>query len=112
MRSQDGAFDQEPSMSVREVNECCNGHSLGLVTERCKEAVQMKGINGTGKFEPVSGKGAVARATLYFLGRYPGLIGDEARDLQLDGPEILVRWHEQDEATLYESHRNAAISAI
>ena len=35
-------------------------------------------------FEPAAGKGPVARATLYFLLRYPGLIGDGERELTPD----------------------------
>ena len=46
-----------------------------------------------GRFEPGAGKGAVARATLYFLLRYPGLVGDEARELQRDRLETLLAWH-------------------
>ena len=36
------------------------------------------GRRETGKFEPEHGKGPVARATLYFLVRYPGEIGNHA----------------------------------
>lgn len=64
------------------------------------------------KFEPVAGKGVVARSTLYFLVRYPGIIGDEMRELQAERLEILLRWHEEFPVDEYERHRNAAIFAI
>lgn len=64
------------------------------------------------KFEPAAGKGAVARATLYFLLRYPGFIGDEVRELQRERLPILLQWHEQEPVTDYERHRNAAIFPV
>lgn len=57
-----------------------------------------------GKFEPEYGKGIVARATLYFLLRYPGVIPKEDVDL-----DMLLRWHDQFPVSLYEKHRNLAI---
>lgn len=60
-------------------------------------------------FEPFTGKGPAARATLYFLLRYPGEIGGEARELQREALPTLVSWHQQDPVTDYEQHRNAAI---
>lgn len=66
----------------------------------------------TRKFEPVAGKGAVARATLYFLIRYPGKIGDEIRELQKERLGILLKWHKEFPVDLYERHRNAAIFEI
>jgi endonuclease G len=58
-------------------------------------------------FEPAQGKGAVARAVLYFAARYPGLMEEmpEARY------PMLLTWHEQEPVSLWEKHRNAAISA-
>lgn len=61
-------------------------------------------------FEPAGGKGAVARATLYFLLRYPGLVGDEARELQRERLPILLDWHASHPVEDYERHRNAAIA--
>jgi endonuclease I/V8-like Glu-specific endopeptidase len=61
------------------------------------------------KFEPSRGKGAVARATLYFLLRYPGQVGDENRELQKDRLHMLIEWHEQFPPDEYERHRNMAI---
>ena len=63
-------------------------------------------------FEPTSGKGAVARATMYFLLRYPGEIGDEAREMQLTVMPDLVAWHTQDAVGEYERHRNLAIHEV
>lgn len=62
------------------------------------------------KFEPVAGKGAVARATLYFLLRYPGMIGDEGRELARERLPVLLAWHQAEPVTRYEQHRNAAIA--
>ncbi|MBT2391966.1 endonuclease [Streptomyces sp. ISL-1] len=64
------------------------------------------------KFEPSAGKGAVARATLYFLLRYPGFIGDEARELQRERLDILLSWHAAQAVSEYERHRNAAIAEM
>lgn len=57
------------------------------------------------RFEPVGGKGAAARATLYFLLRYPGVVD------RYDSEDIktLLDWHEKFPVSLYERHRNAAI---
>jgi len=62
-----------------------------------------------GKFEPGGGKGPVARATLYFLLRYPGLIDRTASEYQPDRIAILLAWHAAEPVTEYERHRNAAI---
>ncbi|WP_328740771.1 endonuclease [Streptomyces erythrochromogenes] len=70
------------------------------------------GRRDPGKFEPSAGKGPVARATLYFLLRYPGRIGDEARELQLTGLEMLLNWHREHPVGVYEQHRNAAIAEM
>ena len=64
------------------------------------------------RFEPRAGKGAVARATLYFLLRYPGMIGDESRELQAERLPVLLAWHEAEPIDEWERHRNAAIAEI
>jgi endonuclease I len=61
------------------------------------------------KFEPNTNKGIVARATLYFLLRYPGEIDDEKNEYEPDRLEILMNWHNSEDVTLYEKHRNMAI---
>jgi endonuclease I len=63
-------------------------------------------------FEPTTGKGPVARATLYFLLRYPGLVGDAAGEFPIERLPILLAWHEADPVGDYEHHRNAAIAEI
>jgi endonuclease I len=75
-----------------------------------EEAVRDRcGQRETDKFEPLGGKGAVARATLYFLLRYPGQIGDASREMQKDRLPILLDWHRQNPPDEYERHRNLAI---
>lgn len=49
--------------------------------------------------------GPVARATLYFLVRYPGVVDDSLI------PDLLD-WHHRDPVTDHELHRNAAIAEI
>jgi endonuclease I/V8-like Glu-specific endopeptidase len=63
-------------------------------------------------FEPASGKGPIARATLYFLLRYPAMIGDEARELQRERLPLLLDWHAKDPVGEYERHRNAAAAEL
>ena len=57
-----------------------------------------------GKFEPEYGKGIVARATFYFMTRYPGTI-----DNHLENLKVLLEWHQKFPVSLYEKHRNLAI---
>ena len=63
-------------------------------------------------FEPLAGKGPVARATLYFLLRYPGVVGDESRELGRERIALLLAWHRDDPVGEYERHRNAAIAEL
>jgi len=51
--------------------------------------------------------GRVARATLYFLLRYPGHI--EPGELPAERLTQLLEWHDQFPPNDYERHRNAAI---
>lgn len=60
-------------------------------------------------FEPRGGKGAVARATLYFMLRYPGQVGGRYAGARLDA---LLNWHETYAPDKWEKHRNAAIHAL
>ncbi|HYI14796.1 MAG TPA: endonuclease, partial [Thermomicrobiales bacterium] len=64
------------------------------------------------RFEPKEGKGPAARATLYFLLRYPGQVNDRDGEFRLDRLDMLLRWHSQFPVTRYEQHRNAAIAAV
>lgn len=77
--------------------------------EAVREACGMRESVG---FEPEEGKGAVARATLYFLLRYPGQVGDVAREFPEDRLPLLLQWHASEAVTEYELHRNAAIAEI
>lgn len=52
----------------------------------------------------------MARATLYFLLRYPGLIGDSERELTADRLPMILDWHEEDPVSDYERHRNFVIA--
>jgi endonuclease G, mitochondrial len=61
-----------------------------------------------GKFEPSEGQGCVARATLYFLLRYPGEVARE--EFPRKRLETLLSWHAADPVEVYELHRNAAAS--
>lgn len=69
------------------------------------------GKSETNKFEPNAGKGAVARATLYFLLRYPGEINSTAAEYTPDRLQTLLQWHNDYAVTDYERHRNQAIFA-
>ncbi|WAS99280.1 endonuclease [Nannocystis punicea] len=62
-------------------------------------------------FEPANGRGPVARATLYFLVRYPGEI-DAPHELQPAQLELLTRWSKEEPPGQYERHRNQAIFAV
>jgi endonuclease I len=61
------------------------------------------------KFEPGGGKGAVARATLYFLLRYPGQVNATAGEYTPDRLPVLLGWHAAEPPSEYERHRNQAI---
>lgn len=63
-----------------------------------------------GWFEPEHGKGAVARAMLYFLLRYPDKIEQSYRDQM--NVELLLEWHQNFLPDIYEKHRNQAIYEI
>ena len=59
-------------------------------------------------FEPAGGKGAAARATLYFLLRYPGVVNTyDASDIAM-----MQDWNRRYPPDLWEKHRNAAIEEL
>lgn len=68
------------------------------------------GIFDVGRFEPRRGKGAVARATLYFLLRYPNKI--KKKFLKSLDTSLLVKWHAEFPPDEFEKHRNQAIYEI
>jgi endonuclease I len=59
-------------------------------------------------FEPAGGKGAAARATLYFLLRYPGVV-DRYDQTDIDR---MLDWNRRYPPSLWEKHRNAAIEEM
>lgn len=61
------------------------------------------------EFEPQSGKGEVARATLYFLVRHPGYVGDRGVEAKPADLGQLLEWHREYPVTDYERHRNHTI---
>ncbi len=65
------------------------------------------GKSAANGFEPAHGKGAAARAALYFLLRYPGAI--DGQEMPAERWQAVVSWHEQNPVTDWERHRNAAI---
>jgi endonuclease G len=60
-------------------------------------------------FEPSNGKGAAARATLYFLLRYPGEINAVRQEYVPERIDTLLAWHFAKPPMEYERHRNASI---
>jgi endonuclease G, mitochondrial len=61
------------------------------------------------KFEPNFGKGEVARATLYFLLRYPGLINNNNEEYKPESLTTLKDWNQNNPVTEHKQHRNMAI---
>lgn len=49
---------------------------------------------------------------LYFLLRYPGKVGEDARKMQRERLPILLAWHNIFPPDEYEFHRNAVISEV
>ncbi|MFL4910262.1 endonuclease [Streptomyces sp. MMS24-I2-30] len=77
------------------------------------EAVRQNcGMREKTGFEPEHSKGAVARATLYFLLRYPKLVGDSVQEFPEERLPVLMDWHRNEPVTEHELHRNAAIAEI
>lgn len=70
------------------------------------------GESGERTFEPKLGKGAAARATLYFLLRYPGEIADSGKEMPKDRLKTILKWSKQDKVSLWEQHRNAEIQKV
>jgi endonuclease I len=66
-------------------------------------------LEGGDRFEPSAGKGAVARATLYFLLRYPGRIDGRYGAERM---AMLLAWHAAKPVDEWERHRNAVIEEL
>lgn len=64
------------------------------------------------RFEPAAGKGKVARATLYFLLRYPGMLNSVQTQYNNDSIRTLLKWHDDFPVAVHELHRNASIFAL
>lgn len=62
-------------------------------------------------FEPMAGKGAAARSTLYFLLRYPGAVRRSRATVDAQRLKTLIAWHEAFPVTEshWELHRNQTI---
>jgi endonuclease G, mitochondrial len=81
-------YDPQPVVDIEKVVEFCGKAEEGL-------------------FEPENNKGVVARAVLYFLVRYPGLLSGH-----YSGAEeiaMLKSWHASQPVTVFEKHRNRCI---
>ena len=70
------------------------------------------GESDDGKFEPKRGKGAVARATLYFLLRYPGDAPNSSKEMPKDRLKTIIKWAKNDKVDRWERHRNAEIEKV
>lgn len=92
----------------------CNGfRGHHAFFEFADEAVRQGcGRQEDGKFEPLLSKAAVARATLYFLVRYPGEVGDTSKEMPRNRLSVLLDWHHSAEPDLWEKHRNAEIAKV
>jgi endonuclease I len=64
------------------------------------------------QFEPSAGKGKVARATLYFLLRYPGQLNSVDQQYDQGSMRTLLKWHGDFPVDQHELHRNATIFAL
>ncbi len=82
-------------------------HEFGeeKVREGCGEAED-------GKFEPLFGKAAAARATFYFLLRYPKEVANSSKEMPKARIKTLLAWHQSAPPDLWEKHRNAEIQRI
>lgn len=74
------------------------------------------GLREGRRFEPDSGKGAAARATLYFILRYPGVVGNvktgHRSEFVKSNVGLLINWAAAEPPSPYERHRNAEIEKV
>ena len=76
------------------------GKVLNIIRQECGKLEESL-------FEPEYAKGIGARATLYFLLRYPDKIAnDKEKNIDI---ELLLKWHEEFPVSIYERHRNQSI---
>lgn len=75
-----------------------------------EEAIRQScGKREENKFEPNFNQGVVARATLYYLLRYPKQISQK---YSANGLKTLIEWHNRYKVTDYEKRRNMKISQL
>ncbi|ETX30133.1 endonuclease [Roseivivax isoporae] len=91
--------------------------ALEALRDPTVEAVRpMCGLRDGRRFEPAAGKGAVARATLYFVLRYPGIVGDvksgSRREFLKSDLPILLDWARAEPPSRHERHRNFWIAEV
>ncbi len=86
--------------NLTEVDDAKNLRNCGTVDHPAQE------------FEPNAGKGEVARATLYFLVRHPGYVGDKGVETKPADLEQLLKWHKEYPVSDYELHRNETIQDV
>ncbi len=67
---------------------------------------------GDNLFEPKAGKSETARAVLYFMLCYPGMIGDRRGEYSKEDIPMLLEWANQSPPSEYEKHRNHYIEKL
>lgn len=103
--------DEEAAIRASEVSvvEALRDPTLEAARPQC-------GLRDGRRFEPTAGKGAVARATLYFVLRYPGVVGDvktgSKKELLKSHVGVLLDWAEAEPPGRCEQHRNAEIAKV
>lgn len=63
-------------------------------------------------FEPKAGRGETARAVLYFMLCYPGMIGDRRGEYTAEDLPMLLQWASENPPSQYEQHRNQYIEKL
>ncbi|HET7460367.1 MAG TPA: endonuclease [Longimicrobium sp.] len=89
----------------------CNSYRGSTPYGQADPGASACGVNTGTDFTPAQGKGPAARATLYFLLRYPGEINNRTDEYTESDLATLLRWHHDDPVTRFELHRNAAVHA-
>src|SRR5262249_35231144 len=88
----------------------CNSFRGNTPYSDCRELEETARARGgrrePNRFQPTAGLGAVARATLYFLLRYPGAIRRGPTTYNEDRIKMLLGWHKEYPVGKYERHRN------
>ncbi|MEM7050963.1 MAG: endonuclease [Acidobacteriota bacterium] len=103
-----------PKIDLHHLFTCesrCNSFRSNHAFDRfAREAVRDDcGRAEDGRFEPLHGHGAAARATFYFLLRYPGEVADHRDEMPVERLAVLQAWHQASPPSEWELHRNAEI---